>query len=100
MNSAGHAPSSLARCGRTSEPTKRPFVRPGELVFPFSKRTWVHVHARHFAESRPSVLANSMTLPCVRELSEDPVDSSEWLLCLGMLPAIPATCFESHVIRN
>ena len=94
VNSLGHTPSSLARCGRTSEPTKRPFVRPGELVLPFSKGPRVRVYTRHFTESRPSVLANSMTFStCVGELSEDPGDRSEWLLRLETaFPVIPATC--------
>lgn len=49
VNSAGHATSSLVRCGTMSEPTKRLFVRPAETcLFPFQ------------SGFSPSVLANSM----------------------------------------
>lgn len=49
VNSAGHATSSLARCGTMSEPTKRLFVRSAETcLFPFQ------------SGFSPSVLANSM----------------------------------------
>lgn len=55
---------------------------------------------RHFAESRPSVLANSMTPTCVRELSEDLGDRSEWLCLLETVAGYLATCSQFCALRK
>lgn len=76
-----------------------PLCVPENLSFPFKEGSG-SARGRHFAESRPSVLANSMTPSCVRELSEDPGDRSEWLRGLETLPAVLATCFDFRVPWN